>query len=582
MVKVPINIPYQSKKHKKKQRKAKSGSRNSEIFKWLFFGLLFVVIIGLGLYMYDQKKGLPELPTIKEIMARVKGAKDADNAEKIVFCIDNELPEHLQDDVRPWAATLDGEVDIVTKSAPELSDEECSLALSHKDLGGYDLAWKKYYAVVTARQSSLSGITSDEFQLMIGGTPISKDGGEYSLVVSKYAKNFLENRFGVGVTVQFVEDVATTIGESTSLIGIVPFEDVNYELRVIEVNDVYLFDPELGADDSYFLTEEVWVKEDENLGLFSLVRNSMGPINFHPDKISTVVVTGTSVMGARGLYQKILETEDPIYPIRDIASVLQQADIAHISNEAAFAEDCVQYQGTLSFCGTNESFEAFTYAGVDVVGLTGNHILDAGIDYFLETLDMYTDSGIKYFGGGRDLADASTPAVFELNGMQIAFLGYNAIPPATYFATEDSPGSLEMNKSRMIQDISDAAEKYDYVFVDMQWGPEYQHTPIAYQVEYGHAAVDAGADFVTGVHPHWVQPVEYYGDGLIFYSLGNLLFDQMWSQKTREGVMIRHIFYEQEYMGFEVIPTMIFEGAQPRVVDGDQGLRIRNYVFGIY
>jgi poly-gamma-glutamate capsule biosynthesis protein CapA/YwtB (metallophosphatase superfamily) len=582
LVKVPINIPYQSKKHKKNKRNAKSGSDGSEIFKWLFFGLLFVVITGVGLYVYDQKRGLPEVPTIQEIIARVKGAKNENNNEKTIFCIDSELPEHLRDDVRPWAQTLDGDVDIKTKSASQLSEEECSLALSHKDLGGYDLAWKKYYAAVTARESSLSGITSDEFQQMIGGTPITKNGGEYSLVVSKYAKNFLENRFGVGVTVQFVENVAATIGEDTSLVGIVPFEDVNYELRVIEVNDVYLFDPELGADDSYFLTEEVWVKEEENLGLFSLVRNSMGSINFQPDKISTVVVTGTSVMGARGLYQKIIETEDPIYPIRDIAPILQQADIAHVSNEAAFAEDCVQYQGTLSFCGTNESFEAFTYAGVDAVGLTGNHILDAGVDYFLETLDMYTDSGIKYFGGGRDLADASKPAVFEVNGMQIAFLGYNAIPPATYFATENSPGSLEMNKRRMIQDISDAAKNYDYVFVDMQWGPEYQHTPIAYQVEYGHAAVDAGADFVTGVHPHWVQPVEYYGDGLIFYSLGNLLFDQMWSQKTREGVMIKHIFYEQEYMGFEIIPTMIFEGAQPRVVDGEDALRIRNYVFGIY
>jgi poly-gamma-glutamate synthesis protein (capsule biosynthesis protein) len=318
------------------------------------------------------------------------------------------------------------------------------------------------------------------------------------------------------------------------------------------------------------------------MGLFSVVRNSMGSINFNPENITTVVVSGTSVMGGRGLYQKIQETGDPIYPIREIADVLQEADIAHISNEASFAEDCVQYKGTVTFCGSDDSFEAFTYAGVDVVGLTGNHILDAGEEYFLKTLKMYEDAGIKYFGGGRDENEARSPAIVEINGITFAFLGYNAIPPATYFAGPNSPGSAEMVKSEMIEDIKEAKSQADYVFVDMQWGPEYQHFPIGYQEEYGHAAVEAGADFITGVHPHWVQPVEYYRDGLIFYSLGNLLFDQMWSQKTREGVMIKHIFYNEDYMGFEVIPTMIYEGAQPRLVEGEDADRIRNYVYGVF
>ena len=64
----------------------------------------------------------------------------------------------------------------------------------------------------------------------------------------------------------------------------------------------------------------------------------------------------------------------------------------------------------------------------------------------------------------------------------------------------------------------------ELVIVAPHWGTEGSYRPTQEQIDVGHAAIDAGADIVWGSHPHVLQPVEEYGDGVIFYSLGNFSF----------------------------------------------------------
>jgi poly-gamma-glutamate synthesis protein (capsule biosynthesis protein) len=103
------------------------------------------------------------------------------------------------------------------------------------------------------------------------------------------------------------------------------------------------------------------------------------------------------------------------------------------------------------------------------------------------------------------------------------------------------------------------------------------HEPNIYQIEYGHAAIDAGASIVTGVHPHWVQSVESYHGGLIFYGLGNFIFDQLWSQETREGIMVKHTFYGKTYLGYELIPTYLSNDLIITLAEGEEASRILGF-----
>jgi hypothetical protein len=82
------------------------------------------------------------------------------------------------------------------------------------------------------------------------------------------------------------------------------------------------------------------------------------------------------------------------------------------------------------------------------------------------------------------------------------------------------------------------------------------------------AAIDAGADLVLGAHPHWVQRVGSYKGKLIIYSMGNFVFDQMWSPETRQGVIVKLTFQGNKVVSTHYIPTVIDDYNQPRPATG--------------
>ena len=89
-----------------------------------------------------------------------------------------------------------------------------------------------------------------------------------------------------------------------------------------------------------------------------------------------------------------------------------------------------------------------------------------------------------------------------------------------------------------------------------------------------HLAIDSGADLIIGNHAHWIQPLEIYKDKLIMYAHGNFIFDQMWSQETREGVVGKYTFYNKKLVDVEYSPIQIDDYGQPHFVEGEQKERM--------
>ncbi|HQJ25490.1 MAG TPA: CapA family protein, partial [Bacillota bacterium] len=100
------------------------------------------------------------------------------------------------------------------------------------------------------------------------------------------------------------------------------------------------------------------------------------------------------------------------------------------------------------------------------------------------------------------------------------------------------PGIAPALADYMAEDIARLKRTADFVIVSVHWGVEYAAMPDAAQVARAHAAIDAGADVVLGHHPHVLQPFEAYKEGLIFYSLGNFVFDQKKSRTTESMVAL--------------------------------------------
>jgi len=278
-------------------------------------------------------------------------------------------------------------------------------------------------------------------------------------------------------------------------------------------------------------------------------------------------------MLSRMVGEKIRTTGDPRAPFLKTVETLEQADITFCNLESPFYEEGPPIEGEMVFGAAPETIEGLTYAGFDIVSLANNHFGNQGVAGMNFTLSHLNENGIEYAGAGENKAKAREPVIIERNGVKFAFLAYSDVRDTNredYTATSDEPGIAVLTKSDLTRDIQYTRERAHIVVVSIHWGVEYETTPTERQRTYAHLAIDSGASLVLGHHPHVIQPVEEYKDGYIFYSLGNFVFDQMWSEETRIGLIARIFFEGDRIVRVETIEVTIYDSHQPVV--GNDGL----------
>ena len=119
--------------------------------------------------------------------------------------------------------------------------------------------------------------------------------------------------------------------------------------------------------------------------------------------------------------------------------------------------------------------------------------------------------------------------IFNKNGIKIGIINFNGLVVK----------GLPKNKKYMINTIDiDKIEncvgklkkETDFIIVCMNWGGKTTYSPNKFQIKMAKALIQNGADLIIGNHPHYVQPVSYVrsengNKGLVFFSLGNLIYD---------------------------------------------------------
>ncbi len=241
----------------------------------------------------------------------------------------------------------------------------------------------------------------------------------------------------------------------------------------------------------------------------------------------TIAITG-DIMLARSITDRILATNDR-YPFNDTADYLAGFDLTIgnlecvVSTLGARIPD-KQY----TFEATPRGFERLVAAGFDIVSLANNHSGDYGKDAFSDMLAKLPTNNITPLGSGANLVAAHTPVIKKVHSTTVGFLAYCEIQPNSFAATATSPGHAWLDPTMMQADIKALRPQVDFLVVFTHWGVEYQVNESGHQQAMAHLAVDAGADFVVGAHPHVIQPSETYRGKPIVYSLGNFVFDEMW------------------------------------------------------
>jgi poly-gamma-glutamate capsule biosynthesis protein CapA/YwtB (metallophosphatase superfamily) len=278
----------------------------------------------------------------------------------------------------------------------------------------------------------------------------------------------------------------------------------------------------------------------------------------------TRILFGGDVMLSRNVGALARAKSDPSWPMHNVAGLFSSADLAFVNLEAPFSDRGRPTANGMVFRAGPEMVEALLSAGIDVVSTANNHVRDCGAYGVGFTLDLLARNGIAAVGTGATSEMAHRGAVLERSGMRFGFLAYTFDQSNGNHPDIDDRVAM-MDVDRMSQDVKSMLQRADVVIVSMHAGLEYWTTPSPAQRKFARAAIDAGARVVVGHHPHVIQPVENWGDGVIFYSLGNLVFDQFQRKETQRGLIADVRFVGKRVAGYGVIPVNIVGGA-PQVL----------------
>jgi AmmeMemoRadiSam system protein B len=280
------------------------------------------------------------------------------------------------------------------------------------------------------------------------------------------------------------------------------------------------------------------------------------------------IMFGGDVMLSRTVNAKMEEYEDYTWPFRSIKTLLLNPDISVINLEAPFvySKNYNVPTGSTTFKAHPLGVEGLKLSGINLVDLANNHFGNQGLEGMTDTFSILEKNNIQYIGAGVNRQSAHMPAIIESKGVVFGFLAYG-YPDSLYVATEQGAGIAHMNIEQAVRDVQILKKQAHVVMVQMHAGTEYTETPNQKQITFARAMIDAGADMVVGHHPHWVQKVEEYNGSPIVYSLGNLVFDQMWSLETQQGVLAKVVFDGSTLLRVEFTPIRIHDFGQPRVAE---------------
>jgi poly-gamma-glutamate synthesis protein (capsule biosynthesis protein) len=349
--------------------------------------------------------------------------------------------------------------------------------------------------------------------------------------------------------------------------AIVPFDELEPRWKVLRVDGLSPLDRALQVD-SYPLA--VSLSLGTELRPDALPMLPSGLTNRDEEKMSVLLMTGVTAL-TRGT-AATMEREGVIYPARDVRDWLIEPDITHASNEVSFAESCPTATGesTMVFCSDPRYFELLEHVDIDVLELTGNHLLDWGVSAMEDSLRMYEERGLPYFGGGWTLAEARRPLTITRGVHTFGFLGCNPVGPAYAWASDERPGAATCDYDLLAGQVRDMRERGVIPIVTLQHWEVNQYAPTSRQQADFRAIAGAGAAIVSGSQAHWPQGFDFHAGAFIHYGLGNLFFDQMQRLEYRQEFLDRHVFYAGRHISTELLTAILEDYARPRPMTAEE------------
>ena len=223
------------------------------------------------------------------------------------------------------------------------------------------------------------------------------------------------------------------------------------------------------------------------------------------------------------------------YPLGALSPLLRGADLAIANLECAVCAPAERWHGApkaFYFRAPPLAGQALRDAGIGLLSLANNHILDYDVQGLLETLTTLDAHGIAHAGAGADLAAAQAPAIVERQGVRIGMAAF-CDHQDDFAATPDHPGMAWLglhDEAAAIDAFARAlaplrAQGVRWPILSLHWGPNMVSEPAPHQRRLARAAIEVGWKIVYGHSAHVFQGVELHEGCPILYAAGDLVDD---------------------------------------------------------
>jgi hypothetical protein len=473
-------------------------------------------------------------------------------------------------------ATLAGHPDLFAPaSSAEAADVQVALDAGP---GATPLAeW--VYAVVAPFPTLIDGVAWADVESSWNGTPAGPFANHPLLVTADTAATLaatMGDPAPGAVEVVPAEEIVQRAWDARPAWAIVPFDQLEPRWKVLHVDGASVLDKGLDLPRYPLVVRAGLTGPERGISrlqelLQQAPHSAGGPVtanavltNRDPARMTVLVMTGVTAL-TRGTAIR-MDRHGATYPGGDVRPWLVEADITHVSNEVSFAENCpppADY-ATLVFCSSPRYIELLEDLDIDVIELTGNHLLDWGVEAMENSLRMYEERGLPYFGGGWNLARAQAVLTLTHGVHTFGFVGCNPVGPRSAWATEELPGAAPCDYDRVTAQIRRLREQGLIPIVTLQYWEHSQYEPTPQQRADFRALAEAGAAIVSGSQAHQPQGFDFHAGAFIHYGLGNLFFDQMQSLETRQEFIDRHVFYDGRHISTQVLTALLEDYARPR------------------
>lgn len=254
------------------------------------------------------------------------------------------------------------------------------------------------------------------------------------------------------------------------------------------------------------------------------------PENLYKDYNVSMIMTGDALIHGSVYRDAALGngTYDFSKQMTRVAPLIKGYDLAFYNQETIIGGKDLGLSSYPLFNSPDEIGDCMLDMGFNIVNLASNHTLDKGEKGILYSLNYWKQKeGILTAGSYESEEDRTTPRIMEKNNIKYTLLSYTTSTNGLNHPDGKNYYAVTYSDEKVKEDIERVKDKVDLIFVSMHWGNEYQQKASAEQKRVAKYLSDLGVNIIIGTHPHVLEPIEYIGDTLVVYSLGNFISAQI-------------------------------------------------------